>query len=99
MSTESDNELCRPLEVEDCDTSIEGETTFITIDRDNILETSMEEISSIQAEKLSKTLEVQFNNEVFYLVDFYKYSVHLLIEELCSYTSKAKYKASAHCVQ
>ncbi|XP_053383435.1 uncharacterized protein LOC123541168 [Mercenaria mercenaria] len=54
----------RPLEVEDTDTSIEGETTFITIDRDKILETSMEEISSIPAEELRKTLEVQFYNEL-----------------------------------
>ena len=57
----------RPLEVEDSDTSIEGETTFITIDRDKILETSMEEISSIPHEELRKTLEVQFYNEVLIL--------------------------------
>jgi len=61
----------RPLEVEDCDTSIEGETTFITVDRENIIKTSFEEISTIPEEELRKTLEVQFYKEVLYLADCY----------------------------
>jgi len=54
----------RPLELQDVDSSIEGDTTFITVDRSNILETSMDEISSISADDLRNTLEVQFFNEV-----------------------------------
>lgn len=54
----------RPLEVEDSTSSIEGETNFITVNRHNLLETSLEEICSLPASELRKTLEVQFYNEV-----------------------------------
>lgn len=54
----------RPLEVEDAASSIEGETTFISVDRDNLLVTGMEEIGVLSTEELRKTLEVQFYNEV-----------------------------------
>jgi hypothetical protein len=56
--------LGRSLEIEDPDTSVEGRTTYITVDRDNLLATSLEEISELTPHDLRYTLEVQFYNEV-----------------------------------
>lgn len=53
----------RALEVEDNATTISGETNYITVDRNNLLETGFEEISSVSKEDITKTLEVQFYNE------------------------------------
>ncbi|KAH3851124.1 hypothetical protein DPMN_093605 [Dreissena polymorpha] len=39
--------LGRSLEIEDTDTSIAGQTAFITVNRDNVLVTSLEEISGL----------------------------------------------------
>ncbi|KAH3710133.1 hypothetical protein DPMN_069601 [Dreissena polymorpha] len=55
----------RSLEIEDTDTSIDGQTTFITVNRDNVLVTSLEEISGLTPHELRHTLEVQFYNEVY----------------------------------
>jgi hypothetical protein len=52
----------RPLELEDANSSIEGETNSIYIDRDRVMETGMEEISSNPQSKLRNTLELQFYN-------------------------------------
>lgn len=52
----------RPLEIENPDEALEGETNFILVDRMNLLPTAFDEIRSIQ--DLRKTLEVQFYNEV-----------------------------------
>ncbi|XP_061167403.1 uncharacterized protein LOC133176276 [Saccostrea echinata] len=51
----------RQLEITDTTQCDEGETNFIIVDRNNILETGFEEVSSI--ENLRKTLEVQFYDE------------------------------------
>ena len=61
----------RSLEIEDTDTSIDGQTTFITVNRDNVLVTSLEEISGLTPHELRHTLEVQFYNEVPYLYIFF----------------------------
>jgi hypothetical protein len=52
----------RKLEITDTTQCDEGETNFIIVDRNNILETGFEEVGSI--ENLRKTLEVQFYDEV-----------------------------------
>ncbi|KAK3593468.1 hypothetical protein CHS0354_036992 [Potamilus streckersoni] len=52
----------RPLEVEDIAVCAEGDTNFILVDIINVLSTGMDEISAIT--NLTKTLEVQFYNEV-----------------------------------
>lgn len=62
--SQSEIVLGRSQEIEDPDTSFEGETTFITVNRDNVLATSLEEISELMPNELRHTLEVQFYNEV-----------------------------------
>lgn len=52
----------RDLELKDDSTTIEGETNFILVDRNDILETAFEDIDSIT--NLRLTLEVQFLGEV-----------------------------------
>ena len=52
----------RNLEIEDTSQMLEGETTFIVVDRNNILETACDEINYF--ENLRTTLEVQFCDEV-----------------------------------
>lgn len=54
----------RALGIQDVSLVEEGETNLIMVDRYNILETSFEEIKSL--ENLQKTLEVQFYGEVSY---------------------------------
>lgn len=54
----------RALGIQDVSLVEEGETNLIMVDRYNILETSFEEIKSL--ENLRKTLEVQFYGEVSY---------------------------------
>ncbi|KAL5013702.1 hypothetical protein ScPMuIL_007972 [Solemya velum] len=51
----------RPLELTDPTTTVEGDTNFILVDRNNILETSFEEIEGLT--NLRPTLEVQFYEE------------------------------------
>ncbi|CAC5360331.1 unnamed protein product [Mytilus coruscus] len=51
----------RPLDIEAIDSTIEGETNYVVIDRHNILESSFEEIRAL--ENLRLTLEVQFYEE------------------------------------
>ncbi|XP_061171879.1 uncharacterized protein LOC133181380 [Saccostrea echinata] len=53
----------RKLELEDLATLDEGDTTFILVDRANVLETALDEINAIKDEDLRKTLEVNFYNE------------------------------------
>lgn len=43
---------------------VEGDTNFILVNRNKVLETSFEEISEIKTEDLRKTLEVLFNGEI-----------------------------------
>jgi hypothetical protein len=52
----------RPLEIDDSSTFNEGQTTLIFVDRQNILETGLEEVHQIK--DLRFTLEVQFYGEV-----------------------------------
>lgn len=52
----------RQLEITDTTQCDEGDTNFIIVDRNNILETGFEEVNSIS--NLQKTLEVQFYDEV-----------------------------------
>lgn len=52
----------RPLDIEAIDSTIEGETNYVVIDRHNILESSFEEIRALT--NLRLTLEVQFYEEV-----------------------------------
>lgn len=52
----------RALEVADESAALEGDTNYIFVDRDKILETGMEEIKGI--ENIRMTLEVKFYNEV-----------------------------------
>nr|XP_034330272.1 uncharacterized protein LOC117690353 [Crassostrea gigas] len=51
----------RQLEITDTTQCDEGDTNFIIVDRNNILETGFEEVNSIS--NLQKTLEVQFYDE------------------------------------
>ena len=51
----------RPLEVTDETTSLEGETNYITVDRDDILKTTFEELKSVKNPRV--TFEVQFYGE------------------------------------
>lgn len=52
----------RPLEIENPNEALEGDTNFILVDSENLLSTAFEEINAIT--DLRKTLEVQFYNEV-----------------------------------
>eukprot|EP00105_Crassostrea_gigas_P046389 XP_019930537.1 PREDICTED: uncharacterized protein LOC109621099 [Crassostrea gigas] len=52
----------RQLEITDTTQCDEGDTNFIIVDRNNILETGFEEVNSIS--NLQKTLEVQFYDEI-----------------------------------
>ena len=52
----------RPFEVEDGTMSLEGETHFILVDGNNLMETSFDEIDAITDYR--STLEVQFYDEV-----------------------------------
>jgi hypothetical protein len=54
----------RALGIQDVSCVEEGETSLIMVDRYNILETSFEEVKSL--ENVRKTLEVQFYGEVSY---------------------------------
>jgi hypothetical protein len=51
----------RPLEVTDPSTDLQGETNFITVDRENILQTTFEELKSVDDPRV--TFEVQFYAE------------------------------------
>ena len=64
------------LGVQDPSTICEGETNFILVDRDNILETAFDEINSIT--DLRRTLEVQFCNEV--LIIMYAITIHVILK-------------------
>ena len=55
----------RALEVEFAHEEKVGETNFIMVDRQNLLQTALDEISCLQ--DFRKTLEVQFYNEVMFL--------------------------------
>ena len=55
----------RPFDIEDETTSLEGATNYILVDRNNILKTGLDEISSIDDPRI--TLEVAFYGEVQYL--------------------------------
>ena len=55
----------RALEVEFAHEEKVGETNFIMMDRQNLLQTALDEISCLQ--DFRKTLEVQFYNEVMFL--------------------------------
>ena len=52
----------RPLEIENEESIIEGDTNFIIVSRDNILEEGLEEVRGITNPKIC--LEVQFTGEV-----------------------------------
>ena len=56
----------RALEVEFAHVEQSGETNFIMVDRQNLLQTALDEISSL--EDFRRTLEVQFYDEVMFLV-------------------------------
>ena len=66
------------LGVQDPSTICEGETNFILVDRDNILETTLGEINSIP--DLRKRLEVQFYNEVLIIMYINFYACNIKIE-------------------
>ncbi|XP_065934567.1 uncharacterized protein [Magallana gigas] len=53
----------RSLELDDLLNCDSGDTSFIMVDRGNILETAFDEIKSITDKDLRKTLEVNFYNE------------------------------------
>ncbi|KAH3805255.1 hypothetical protein DPMN_133552 [Dreissena polymorpha] len=68
----------RKLDIDSSTDSIDGETNFINIDRQNILETAMDEIKAIANPRL--TLEVQFYGEVsLYIIEVVKYEQSWLI--------------------
>ena len=58
----------RALGIQDVSSVEEGETNLIMVDRYNILETSFEEVKSL--ENLWKTIEVQFYGEVLSHIPF-----------------------------
>ncbi|KAK3085561.1 hypothetical protein FSP39_005363 [Pinctada imbricata] len=58
----------RNLEISNPAEMIEGDVNFILIDRESVLRTGFDEISSIDPKELRKTLDVQFYNET--AVDF-----------------------------
>ncbi|CAB4021455.1 leucine-rich repeat-containing DDB_G0290503 isoform X1, partial [Paramuricea clavata] len=51
----------RPLDVQDVTVSLEGETSYILINRYDVLKTALEEVKSIENPRV--TLEVSFDNE------------------------------------
>ena len=51
----------RPLDVQDVTVSLEGETSYILINRYDVLKTALEEVKSIENPRV--TLEVSFYNE------------------------------------
>ena len=55
----------RPLEVQHTNEEVSGETNFIMVDRQNLLQTALDEIHSLT--DFRKTLEVQFYDEVMTL--------------------------------
>ena len=59
----------RSLDVEDPALTLEGETNFILVSRENLMETAFDEIRSLNDLRL--TLEVQFYHEVFFFVNEY----------------------------
>jgi hypothetical protein len=59
----------RKLDIDSTDDSIEGETNFINVDRQNVLETALDEIKTIDNPRL--TLEVQFYDEVSLGIEHY----------------------------
>ncbi|KAK3085255.1 hypothetical protein FSP39_000754 [Pinctada imbricata] len=58
----------RNLEISNPAEMIEGDVNFILIDRESVLRTGFDEISSIDQKEMRKTLDVQFYNET--AVDF-----------------------------
>jgi len=52
----------RALDIKDPSEAEEGETNFILVDRDNLLDTAFDELSNVP--DLTTTLEVQFYHEV-----------------------------------
>ena len=52
----------RSLEVENVAQAVEGETNYINVDRNNLIETAFEEVKFLN--EYRKTLEVQFYGEV-----------------------------------
>ena len=58
----------RALEVEFAHEEKVGETNFIMVDRQNLSQTALDEISSLQ--DFQKTLEVQFYNDVMFFFQF-----------------------------
>ncbi|KAH3738894.1 hypothetical protein DPMN_045537 [Dreissena polymorpha] len=67
----------RKLDIDSTTDSIEGETKFINIDRQNILETAMNEIKAIENPRL--VLEEQFYGEVSMYIEVVKYEQSWLI--------------------
>ena len=68
--------------MEDPNETMEGETNCIAVNRENILNTSMDEINAIPVEELRKTLEVQFYNEVkSYFNENFSYENYMYIPE------------------
>ncbi|XP_077862995.1 uncharacterized protein LOC144345437 [Saccoglossus kowalevskii] len=53
----------RPLEVENINEYSEGDTSYIIVDRFNLLETALDEVSILSSRDLRKTLEVDFYGE------------------------------------
>ncbi|XP_052097297.1 uncharacterized protein LOC127732257 [Mytilus californianus] len=54
----------RPLEISNISEELTGQTTFISVDRENIIETGFEEIESLGVSELRNTLEVSFYGEM-----------------------------------
>ena len=71
----------RDLEVKDPTICVSGETNFILVDRDNLLVTGFEEISSIK--DLFITLEVQFYDEVYIIFAMFYFDFSILFEIAC----------------
>ena len=69
----------RALGIQDVSCVEEGETNIIMVDRYNILETSFEEVKSL--ENVRKTLEVQFYGEVSFSFLIFHF---FLFEYLCA---------------
>ncbi|CAC5407180.1 unnamed protein product [Mytilus coruscus] len=54
----------RPLEISNISEELTGQTTFISVNRENIIETGFEEIESLGVSELRNTLEVSFYGEM-----------------------------------
>jgi hypothetical protein len=61
----------RPLEIESVTEAIEGDTNFIIVDRQNILQTATDEIHGLT--DLRKCLEVQFYGEVIRISSYFSF--------------------------